>query len=174
MWVDSTPGRGSTFTFTLPLAGAPDHTLPVAVQQQTVTEGVAEAASTGPLVLVIEDDAKAAELLRLYLTEGGYTVALARDGTEGLEKVKQLYPDAVILDVLLPKVDGWAFLTQLKAEPATKDVPVIITSVIDQKGKGFALGAAHYLVKPVHKEELLRELGALRVWERSGKSRSAL
>src|SRR4029077_15676531 len=102
-------------------------TLPVAVQEETTTEGVVEAVSTGPLVLVIEDDAKAAELLRLYLTEAGYTVALARDGTEGLEKVKQLYPDAVILDVLLPKVDGWAFLTQLKADPATKDVPVIIT-----------------------------------------------
>ena len=170
MWVDSTPGRGSTFTFTLPSAGAADHTPLPAVPPQTVTAGVAETVSTGPLVLVIEDDAKAAELLRLYLTEAGYTVALARDGTEGLEKVKQLYPDAVILDVLLPKVDGWAFLTQLKAEPATKDVPVIITSVIDQKGKGFALGAAHYLVKPVRKEELLRELSALRVWERSGKS----
>ncbi len=172
IWVDSTPRRGSTFTFTLPIIGAADHTPLLAVQEETATEWTAEAAA-GPLVLVIEDDAKAAELLRLYLAEAGYTVALARDGTEGLEKVKRLHPGAVILDVLLPKVDGWAFLTQMKADPATKDVPVIITSIVDQKGKGFALGAVQYLVKPVHKEELLRELSALSVRERSGKSRSA-
>jgi PAS domain S-box-containing protein len=161
IWVDSTPDRGSTFTFTLPLVGAVGHTTPTATQEAAATAQGTEAASAGPLVLVIEDDAKAAELLRLYLMEAGYTVALARDGIEGLEKVKQLHPDAVILDVLLPKVDGWAFLTQMKADPALKDVPVIIASIVDQKGKGFALGAAQYLVKPVHKEELLRELAAL-------------
>ncbi len=172
IWLDSTPRRGSTFTFTLPIVGAADHTPLLAVQEETATERTAEAEAS-PLVLVIEDDAKAAELLRLYLAEAGYTVALARDGREGLEKVKRLHPGAVILDVLLPKVDGWAFLTQMKADPATKDVPVIITSIVDQKGKGFALGAVQYLVKPVHKEELLRELSALSARERSGKSRSA-
>ena len=74
-------------------------------------------------------------------------------------KVKQLSPDAVILDVLLPRVDGWEFLTQVKANPATRGVPVIIVSIIDQKGKGFALGAADYLIKPIQKGELLRTLG---------------
>ena len=134
IWVDSTPGQGSTFTFTLPSTGATDHTPQLAGQQETVAE-VAPAASENPLVLVIEDDAKAAELLRLYLTEAGYAVVLARDGTEGLEQVKRLHPGAVILDVLLPKVDGWAFLTQMKANPVTKDVPVIVTSIVDQKSR---------------------------------------
>jgi PAS domain S-box-containing protein len=173
LWVESTPGRGSTFTFTLPITGTADHLPSTAAPEEVATEREREATSAGPLVLVIEDDAKAAELLRLYLAEAGYTVALARDGTEGLEKVKRMHPGAVILDVLLPKVDGWAFLTQLKADPVTKDVPVIITSVVDQKGKGFALGAAHYLVKPFQKEELLRELGVLRMWERTEESRRA-
>ena len=156
--VESTPGYGSTFTFTLPIIDV--ETPPVlALHADTTPEQRRETAATGPLVLVIEDDPRAADLLRIYLTEAGYTVDIARDGEEGLLKVKQLSPDAVILDVLLPRVDGWAFLTQVKANPATRGMPVIIASIIDQKGKGFALGAADYLVKPIQKGELLRTLG---------------
>ena len=88
-------------------------------------------------------------------------MAVARDGVEGLAKVKQLKPSAVIMDVLMPKVDGWSVLTQLKADAATKDFPVIIASIVDQKSKGLALGAADYLVKPVQKEELLDRLSAV-------------
>jgi DNA-binding response OmpR family regulator len=133
----------------------------------------AESASAAPLVLIIDDDAKAIGLLRLYLTEAGYAVTIAHDGQAGLAQMAQLHPDAIILDVLLPKVDGWAFLAQIKADPTLKEVPIIIASVVDQKAKGFALGAAQYLVKPVSKEELLRELGALRLWERAGRSRNS-
>ena len=128
-----------------------------------------EPASAGPLVLVVEDDPKGADLLRIYLSEAGYTVDIARDGPEGLEKIRRLAPAAVILDILLPKLDGWAFLTQVKADPMTREVPVIIVSVIDQKGKGFALGAADYLVKPVQKDELLRTLSAFSLAHRRGR-----
>jgi CheY-like chemotaxis protein len=93
------------------------------------------------------------------LTEAGYRVDIARDGVEGIAKIKQLTPDAVILDVLLPKLDGWTFLMQVKADPATRGIPVIVASILDQKGKAFALGAADYLVKPIQKGELLRTLG---------------
>jgi signal transduction histidine kinase/DNA-binding response OmpR family regulator len=159
IWVDSVLGHGSTFTFTLPIAGmAPPTPLPV-TRPEAARAQPANPPAAGPLVLVIEDNAKAADLLRIYLSEAGYTVDIARDGAEGLEKVKRQTPDAIILDVLLPRVDGWAFLTQVKADPATQNVPVIIVSIVDQKGKGFALGAADYLVKPVQKEELLRKLG---------------
>jgi len=131
----------------------------LALRQDTTTAQQGEAAITGPVILVIEDDPKAADLLRIYLTDAGYTVDIARDGVEGLAKIKQGAPDAVILDVLLPKVDGWAFLTQVKADPATRGIPVIIVSIIDQKGKGFALGAADYLVKPIQRGDLLSTLG---------------
>jgi CheY-like chemotaxis protein len=171
--VESTLGQGSAFTFTLPLTGATDGTPLPAVRQKAVRGGGAEAASTAPLVLIIDDDAKAVELLRLYLTEAGYAVTIARDGQAGFEQLMRLRPDAIILDVLLPKVDGWAFLAQIKADPTFKEVPVIVASVVDQKAKGFALGAAQYLVKPVTKEELLRELGALRLRERAGKSQNS-
>ncbi|MFQ5938042.1 MAG: response regulator [Acidiferrobacterales bacterium] len=119
-----------------------------------------KASPEGPLALVIEDDPKAADLLRIYLSEAGYHVEIAEDGADGLEKIKRLTPDVVILDVLLPKVDGWDFLSQVKADSATKEIPVIIVSIVDQKGKGFALGAAEYLVKPIKKETLLRALDA--------------
>ena len=167
IWVGSTPGRGSTFTFTVPVkAGVLDTPAP-AEQEETAEEPAVEARSGGPLVLVIEDDPKAADLLRIYLSETGYDVEIAEDGAEGLEKIKRLSPGAVILDVLLPKVDGWDLLSQVKADPATKDIPVIIVSIVDQKGKGFALGAADYLVKPIKKEALLRAVEAFKLVKRT-------
>src|SRR4029453_7060116 len=161
-WVESTLGHGSTFTFTLPVRGVQSPESLPAGQEDTVQdrERAVEPGSLRPLVLVVEDDPKGADLLRIYLSEAGYTVDVARDGVEGLEKIRRLVPAAVILDILLPKLDGWAFITQVKADPVTRAVPVIIVSIIDQKGKGFALGAADYLIKPVQKEELLRTLNA--------------
>jgi signal transduction histidine kinase/CheY-like chemotaxis protein len=162
MWVESTPGHGSTFTFILPVVSAASHVPPPVVQEDTARdqERAVAPATAGPLVLVVEDDTRGADLLRIYLSEAGYSVDVARDGAEGLEKIRRLAPAAVVLDILLPKLDGWAFLTQVKADPTTREVPVIIVSVIDQKGKGFALGAADYLIKPVQKEDLLRTLSA--------------
>ena len=162
IWVESTLGHGSTFTFTLPVVGTTSHVPLPTVQEDTALdqERVVEPASAGPLVLVVEDDSRGADLLRIYLSEAGYTVDVARDGAEGLEKIRRLTPGAVVLDILLPKLDGWAFLTQVKADPLTREVPIIIVSIIDQKGKGFALGAADYLIKPVQKDDLLRTLRA--------------
>jgi len=162
--LESTPGDGSIFTFTLPITGEAQHPALTVDQQKIVAERVEQSASTGPLVLVIEDDPKAVDLLRIYLSEAGYAAEIAKDGEEGLEKAKRLSPNAIILDVLLPKVDGWNFLSQIKADATTKDIPVIIVSIVDQKGKGFALGAADYLVKPIKKETLIKALETIN-WE---------
>ena len=159
--VESALGSGSTFTFTLPItvefesADAPPVTGGFPQEQVTLS------ATPGPRILVIEDDPKASGLFQIYLTEAGYEVSLARDGKEGLEKAKLLSPDAVILDVLLPKVDGWEVLSQLRQDPETQDLPIYVISVADQKNKGLALGATDYFVKPVQKDELLRTFAAL-------------
>jgi CheY-like chemotaxis protein len=109
-------------------------------------------------VLIVEDDRRSAGLLRVYLEDAGYAVAIARDGIEALDLVRRLAPAAVILDVLLPRLNGWEVLAQLKSDPATSAMPVVIVSMIDERGAGFALGAADYLVKPVDRASLLDAL----------------
>lgn len=143
----STPGEGSTFAFVLPRHLA---RRPAAVD-------AAEPAPAGTVV-VIEDDRRSADLLTLYLEGAGYSVVVAADGVEGLELVRRIEPVAVILDVRLPRLDGWDVLARLKADPATASLPVVIVSMIDERGRGFALGAAEYLVKPVDRERFLSAL----------------
>jgi signal transduction histidine kinase/CheY-like chemotaxis protein len=149
LWMESEPGVGSTFSFAIPLEPA--------VLAPAEPIGEAEAATHGS-VLVVEDDDRSAALLRVYLENAGYAVAVARDGVEGLELARSLEPAAVILDVLLPRLNGWEVLAQLKDDPATSAIPVVIVSMIDEQGAGFALGAAEYLVKPVERATLLDAL----------------
>jgi signal transduction histidine kinase/CheY-like chemotaxis protein len=151
LWMTSRPGSGSTFGFAVP----------VRVQDAVRDEPPAGGEPAGPApdtVLVVEDDPRSAELLALYLDGAGYRVVRARDGAEGLELAQRLRPRAVLLDILLPRVDGWDLLARLKADPATAACPVIIVSMLDERGKGFALGAAEYLVKPVGRAEMLEAL----------------
>jgi signal transduction histidine kinase/DNA-binding response OmpR family regulator len=160
--VDSELGAGSTFTFTLPLQGArsiQSDTAPAAPGAALTSVTDHEIGPAGPTMLVIEDDERSAELLRIFLEDGGFSVHLARDGEEGIEAARRLRPAAVVLDVLLPNVPGWDVLTGLKSDPALADIPVVIVSMVDERGKGYALGAADYLIKPVDRDELL---GALR------------
>ncbi len=111
-----------------------------------------------PLVLVAEDDRASSELFTINLIKSGYSVVHAYDGIEALEKARELRPFAILLDIMLPKKDGWEVLNELKSDLSTKNVPVIITSMVDNKDLGFALGATDYLVKPVDKESLINTL----------------
>jgi signal transduction histidine kinase/CheY-like chemotaxis protein len=148
IWMTSRPGSGSTFGFAVPVS----QEVPEAVPQAVAAERDMET------VLVVEDDQHSAELLTVYLEGAGYRVVVARDGVEGLEQARRLRPRAVVLDILLPRVDGWDLLARLKADPATADAPVVVVSMLDERGKGLALGAVEYLVKPVGREELLEAL----------------
>jgi signal transduction histidine kinase/DNA-binding response OmpR family regulator len=155
IWVDSQVGAGSTFTFTLPVRAPAEQatTPPEAPAVDPVSSD-----GMSPTVLLVEDDQRSIDLLTLYLGGAGYRVVVAHDGEEGLELARQLHPDGITLDILLPKLDGWDFLTRAKADSEIADIPVVIVSMLDERGKGLALGAAEYLVKPVKRTDLLATL----------------
>ena len=112
----------------------------------------------GALILVVEDDIPTVEILTIHLTQGGYKVAHAYDGEEAIIKAKELKPFLITLDIMLPKKDGWEVLQSLKNDPETRDIPVIIHSIIENKELAFALGATDYMVKPLDKNILLGKL----------------
>jgi PAS domain S-box-containing protein len=153
IWVESVPGLGSRFSFTLPAASAAQETA-----NDPVPGAPPPSARKKPLILIVDDEVPAAELLMSHLTLEGYATVTARSGAEALAKARDLQPDAITLDILMPGKSGWETLHQLKNDPATAPIPVVIVSVVDQKKMGLALGAEEYLVKPVSKEMLLNAI----------------
>ena len=110
------------------------------------------------LVLAIDDDPNVVHLLKENLADAGYRVVGAESGEEGLQKARELRPRAITLDIMMPDIDGWQVLHALKTDPLTRDIPVILVSIVDQKDLGFRLGAADYLVKPFDREALIGAL----------------
>ncbi len=155
IWVESEPGQGSTFSFTLPAMGAPRLVPAEAPQEQPV-------APSGRTVLVVDDDPDVISLFRRYLEDQGYQVISATDAVEALRLAWEEHPYAITLDIILPGEDGWTILRALKEDSATRDIPVIICSVVQDEDTGFSLGAADYLTKPVSREALLSALERLR------------
>jgi signal transduction histidine kinase/DNA-binding response OmpR family regulator len=139
-------GQGSTFTFTLPVSGPPRGVVAAAATALTETHS---STAAGDLVLVVEDDRRAAKLQSLHLTEAGFEVAVAQSVDEGLELARRLLPVAITLDVLMPGRAGWDFLAEAKSDPAIADIPIVMVSIVDEPLRGFGLGAVDYLVKPV-------------------------
>jgi signal transduction histidine kinase/CheY-like chemotaxis protein len=147
--VESALGAGSTFTFTLPVRSR------AAVVTRTP---VAETATQATRVLVVEDDANAFELIASALGSAGYFTIRARHGDEAIRLAKDSRPAAVTLDLVLPGMDGWEVLKRLKSDDATRQLPVVIISMIDNRDLGMALGADDYFVKPVDRARLLDRL----------------
>jgi CheY-like chemotaxis protein len=110
-------------------------------------------------VLVIEDDPGAVRLLRTYLETEGYDVVVAADGEAGIAAAREVTPAAIVLDVLLPGIDGWEVLRRLKADVQLRDVPVVVATVVDERNVAMSLGAVDYFLKPVRPEALLARLG---------------
>jgi signal transduction histidine kinase/CheY-like chemotaxis protein len=162
--VESTLGRGSTFTMRLP-AEVPS-TKDGEARPPTTPSGDVSRRAAAPLpasrqVLVIDDDPTVRELMERFLVKEGFPVVTAANGVEGLRKARELRPAAITLDVLMPDLDGWTVLAALKGDPALADIPVIFVTILDERTKGYSLGATDYLVKPIDRERLVRALERL-------------
>jgi signal transduction histidine kinase/CheY-like chemotaxis protein len=156
---ESEPGEGSTFTIMLPVNSARPSVAPPSIAPMPPVTAPSADNDKGSLVLVIDDDAGVLELMQRFLTKEGYRVALASGGKDGLRLARELKPDVITLDVLMPNTDGWSVLSALKSDPLLADIPVIMLSMIEDRNMGYALGASDYLAKPIDRNRLSAVLG---------------
>ncbi len=165
--VASTPGQGTTFTLSVPYEPAPPVPATPAETLRRVRLQVPEPALLNtsddsatalhdgrPVVLVAEDESDNLYIMKKYLNRLDCQVIFARDGNEVIQKARRYKPIAITLDLVLPKKNGWDALSELKSDPETRNIPVIIASVLDNQERGFCLGAYRYLVKPVNETDL--------------------
>jgi len=150
--IESDLGKGSKFTFTLPVTS--EGSLSQPLNEPPGLPIVPPEGRGKSLILVVDDEIAARELLASYLSPE-YRIATAEAGVDAIQKAKQLHPDAITLDVMMPGGYGFETLTALRQDPETANVPIIIISVVDQKQIGFALGATDYLIKPISKSVVL-------------------
>jgi CheY-like chemotaxis protein len=155
IWVKSAEGQGSTFSFTLPI-------IPAALAQMSPSEALPAAETrpraAPPKILVVDDEPNIAQLFRHLLEKEGHIVVITGRGLDVLPLAQRERPDLILLDLILPDADGLVVLSQLKQDPVTKAIPVVVTSIVDEKERGLGLGAAEYLVKPVSDQQLLSSI----------------
>ncbi|MCW8924993.1 MAG: ATP-binding protein [Xanthomonadales bacterium] len=150
--VESTPGEGTCFTFVVPAIAADAEP----EEEAAVGGSEDEAAQIDGLatVLVIDDDETSRQLSRRILSKRGYSVITADGGAAGIEVARERQPDIIVLDVLMPGMDGWQVLESLRETPETTDIPIIMQSMLSERELGLSLGADDYLTKPVDKSNL--------------------
>ena len=154
--VESAPGKGSEFTLTLPILWQGVVDLPA--RQPAGDTPDTDMEPKGKTILVVDDDPDAASMISNSLIQEGYNTITATSGKEALDLAQRHTLFAITLDIFMPEMDGWEVLQGLKKSSKTRDIPVIIVSIADDKETGIALGAVGYVMKPVVKEELISEI----------------
>ncbi|MBD1911025.1 MULTISPECIES: ATP-binding protein [unclassified Leptolyngbya] len=169
IWVESELGHGSTFSFTLPISVSveePSHPMDMDALLKRVTQhvGIVTPAPISPdqkHVLVVDDDANIRRLLRQELEAQGYLVTEATNGVEAIAQIKQVSPDLIITDVLMPELNGLDMASLIKRDTKTMDIPIIIVSIAEDQEQGFRIGVDRYFTKPIDSEAVLDAVGQL-------------
>jgi len=152
--VESKLGSGSTFVIDLPTQVTNSSESKPEKTSEKFNPTTNKKSDKKNTILVIDDDTTVHDLLRRFLEKQGFEVKTAVSGQEGINLAKELKPEAITLDVMMPGMDGWSVLTALKAHPSTANIPVIMMSMVDDQNLGYALGAAEYLLKPIDSGKL--------------------
>ncbi|MEH2119617.1 PAS domain S-box protein [Nostoc sp.] len=168
IWVESEPGNGSIFSFIIPTytcdqkttANLNLDTLVKQLKEHVITKN-AVLNQNRKTILVVDDDANIRELLRQQLENEGYNVREGKDGMDAIHQIKIARPDLILLDVMMPQINGFDVAAVLKNDPQTADIPIIILSIIENKERGYHIGIDRYLTKPIDTEKLLNEIGSL-------------
>lgn len=163
--VESVLGEGSTFFFTLPISSQTPTVQPNDISLQGLFREV-EAHFSPPnigqkSVLIVDDEPNIRELIRQELSEKGYHIWEAKDGKEAVEQARLHQPSLILLDIMLPEMNGFDVAAILKNDPKTKELPIVILSIVDDKERGFQLGVERYLTKPINTNELLQAVEGL-------------
>ncbi len=154
IWAESEYGKGSRFQFTIPIKEIAEAKRPPVISPEALD-------LSKKLVLTIDDEVEAQEIVKTYLKTEGYEVIQAYNAMEAMELAKKYHPFAITLDIIMPGKDGWDILHELKRDPKTKSIPIICISILDNREMGISLGAIEYIVKPINKDQLMEELQRL-------------
>ncbi len=168
IWLESELGKGSTFFFALPF-NKTDATTVKPIQfddllrqlKKRVEQSHPSIKGSNATILVVDDEQGIRSLLRQELTEAGYNIEEAANGKEALEKIRKVRPDLILLDVMMPEMNGFDVAAILKNDPLTMEIPIIILSIVQDKARGYRIGVDRYLTKPIDTSLLFSEIGNL-------------
>ncbi len=166
IWMKSEIGVGSTFFFSIPILGDPEAAQPLQLDRivKSLKKQIKHSAvptNNTQTILVVDDDTPIRSLLRQELSDAGYAVREAANGKAALDMVRVQKPDLILLDVMMPEINGFDVAAVLKNDPETMDIPIIILSIVQDKERGLRIGVDRYLTKPINTEKLFQEVDAL-------------
>ena len=170
--IDSRPGAATRFILTFPTGSEGAGSIPI--PETALPEISPEPDAPAKRILIADNDEDVAKAVQAFLVKRGYDVAVAANGKEALIKAKATDPHMIILDVMMPDINGFDVIQVLKEDPATQHIPVMFLSILPDKDKGFRLGAVDYLVKPIREDSLLESVNAIFEKQRPGKVKKVL